>query len=348
MVGVNVKVDAFNGLIGAMAQADPQIGQYISVFSSFIQVGSGLNKISGNYKELDKIYALNEETGIEDISYSAASVKTYNKHKLESTTTTQMFSKKDGSYVAVTTTTGADGQTKQSYSVKRADGTFEVENQNIQYDQNVTDQKNLIAVEAFVEDPDNPNMQALLLCVNKNGVFGGFQGSTLPQGATRNADGTYSTTSGKIINEGTYSMYQHYHGGKKWQYSALQLGDPDYPSKIHAVNKDDISVTADGVNIHSGQASGRSSSACQNIAPKTDYFTINHQYGLTRHYVYPTSRNPDGGALNLKDMQGPWPTWVAFNNLMGIDNSTTSWDNPKTKKNERGGSFVGYYYLNRL
>lgn len=279
-------------------------------------------------------------TGIDSVNYRTITITGKNSEgDTVGSIVLQQFVNNEGATVTVLTT-NFNNEVEQYYGIRDSKGE-QVAEGAINYD--FQGQRNLIAVDGFIK---NDTFGALFLCVDQKGVTAGFQGSTLPQGGIRNSNGTYSTTKGKILNEGIYDMYSHHHGslrGNVWNYdNTISLNEVGTGYQREPVNCYD-GKTAIGVNIHSGQRSGRASTACQNIAPHSNWFTIGSNGSLSRHNGFATG-NPPGGKDNHhtvthSEQETYWGTWAAFSDIMVPHTPTEP---------ARNGIFLGSYYLNRL
>lgn len=308
-------------------------------------------------------YTGTANTGMQDqdgeIGYQETTKYMYKHFKLVKTERNQTFENQSGDTITVKTV-NSGGQTSQEYTITKADGTTST--QTVNYLADMPNQKNQIAQEGFISN-DEAGMGAIKLVVTRNGVEAAFQGSTLPQGGYRDADGSYKTTKeNKVVAEGTYGMYSWHHGtpeGNYWNYdNAIQLGDDALYTTIPVsysgvymkdadgnlildANGQPISImTATGVNDHASQLSGRASSACQNTAAFANWFSIG-QNGPQSHAGVPVNRrqNPAPGTVSHANINRYWPTWAAWSDIMVPHTATQA---------ATTGQFVGYYYLNRL
>jgi len=140
------------------------------------------------------------ETGIDGVSYETKIEDKYEKHSLVARTVTQTFINENGDVITITTVFEG-GEKRQSYTIMRADGTVHT-SEVLDYRQ--ADQKNVIAVESFIEPATRNNFAALIIVTIEDGAIAAFQGSTLPKGGKRNADGSYTIEDGykaRIIAE---------------------------------------------------------------------------------------------------------------------------------------------------
>jgi hypothetical protein len=85
--------------------------------------------------------------------------------------------------------------------------------------------------------------------------------------------------------------------------------------------------TATGINIHSGQASGRASQGCMNIDPKSNWFSCAIVLSPTINVVTPKDGNPGKGNVSHSDIVNSH-----FGNSPIVPN----------------GGYLGDFYLNRL
>ncbi|MCL6591991.1 MAG: hypothetical protein K6U80_18835 [Firmicutes bacterium] len=334
------------------------IMQGFNTFNLFINCkGNIVNLLTGNFTIG---YTGTANTGMQDqdgeIGYQETNKYVYKHFKLVKTERSQTFENQNGDTITVKTVESG-GQRSQEYTITKADGTTST--QTVNYAADMPNQKNQIAVEGFISN-DEAGMGALKLVVTRNGVEAAFQGSTLPQGGYRDADGSYKTTGeNKVVAEGTYGMYSWRHGGTTWNYdNAIQLGDdalytpiPVSYSRVYQRDADGNLIldangqpipimTATGVNDHASQRSGRASSACQNTAAYASWFSIGPN-GPQRHAGVPVNRrrNPDEGYVSHADINRYWPTWAAWSDIMVPHTATQA---ATTRQ------FIGYYYLNRL
>ena len=348
-IGLNIT----GGLMNLASMYIPGFSAFMQGFNTFNLFvnckGNIVNMILGNF---DINYAGTANTGMQDrdgeIGYQETGKHVFKHFKLVKTERNQTFENQNGDTISVKTVTSG-GQTSQEYTITKADGTTST--QTVNYVADIPDQKNQVAAEGFISN-DEAGMEAIKLVVTRNGVEAAFQGSTLPQGGYRDADGNYKTTGeNKVAAEGTYGMYSWSHSGGTWQYdNAIQLGDDALYSSIPAeysgifttnANGEQVPVmTATGVNDHASQRNGRSSSACQNTAAFANWFSIGPN-GPQQHAGVPVNqrRNPDKGFVSHADINRYWPTWAAWSDIMVPHTAT---------KAATTGQFIGYYYLNRL
>ena len=341
-VNINFAKGALNLAIQQLGLSE--LAQAYSAFNLLINVKNNLSSFIIGFEA-------SCETGINGVDYKHSFSRVYEGLKLIKTTTTQTFESDQGTITVTTTVSG--GETTQLYSIQKADGTILAENEIMPYDPGANNQRNALTVEGMVND--STAFKALELIVTKDGVIAAFQTSTLPKHGYKATDGSYKIQQGyeeKIIAEGRYEMYNHFHRGGTWQYDSIRLGKGGYGTPLPTSASGKAIKGKDGtiigyemlawyVNDHSGCANSISSTACQNTAPKPAWFSITN--GVPKiNRPSSLAGNPPEGFVSEKVLGQYYPTYKAYYDIMYGQYSSS-----KTNTIDQG-SFIGYQDIYRF